>query len=280
MSILIATDLTGRSDRALQRAGLIAGAADEPLVVLHALEEEWSPAASARKRAEAENAIAESLAALPTPPRAAMPVVLEGPTPELILRHAAQARARLIVLGTRHRPSAAEVFLGTTVDNVVRSARQPVLLVRNPAPRPYTRAVAGIDFSPHGIFAAMAAMQLFQDCTWRLVNAYDVPFAGFQHGKEAWHDAQEDHRRRLHALVSKELVPLTQSTGCPGDVSMAVRRGEAIEVLRREVREMPADLLVIGTHARTGLAHALLGSVAESLLSEPPCDVLVAHATL
>jgi nucleotide-binding universal stress UspA family protein len=41
---------------------------------------------------------------------------------------------------------------------------------------------------------------------------------------------------------------------------------------------LPADLLVAGTHGRTGVAHALLGSVAEDLLLQAHCDVLIAKA--
>ncbi len=272
MTILVATDLTGRSDRALHRAALVANAADEPLVVLHVIEEQWSSAELARKKTEAQEALAAMVDALPRRPREVVPVAAEGSAPEIVLRHAAQHEARLIVLGTRHQPSATERFLGTTIDNVVRGARLPILLVRNSAGRSYARAVAGIDFSPHGVCAAKSAMQMFPDCAFTLVHAYDVPFAGFQQGARPREQAEQDHRQRLQALVSEEMAPPQPST-----VDLAVRRGEVLEVLCHEVRERRADLLVTGTHGRTGLAHAILGSVAETLLSNPPCDVMVAR---
>ena len=43
---------------------------------------------------------------------------------------------------------------------------------------------------------------------------------------------------------------------------------------RRMLIEAKPDLVVIGTHARGGIGHALLGSVAECVLVEAPCDVL------
>ena len=46
----------------------------------------------------------------------------------------------------------------------------------------------------------------------------------------------------------------------------------------QEVVSNRADLLVLGTHGRTGVAHAFLGSVAEEPLGEAPSDVLVARA--
>jgi nucleotide-binding universal stress UspA family protein len=39
-------------------------------------------------------------------------------------------------------------------------------------------------------------------------------------------------------------------------------------------REEEADLIVMGTHGRTGLAHALIGSVAEKVVRKAPCPVL------
>ena len=41
--------------------------------------------------------------------------------------------------------------------------------------------------------------------------------------------------------------------------------------------ELVADLIAIGTHGRAGIAHFLLGSVAEWVLTSAPCDVLVAR---
>jgi nucleotide-binding universal stress UspA family protein len=54
--------------------------------------------------------------------------------------------------------------------------------------------------------------------------------------------------------------------------------GMAQEVLLATANQLNADLVVAGTHGRAGIAHAVLGSVAEDLLRQAPCDVLVAKA--
>ncbi|HEX7602623.1 MAG TPA: universal stress protein, partial [Polyangiaceae bacterium] len=46
----------------------------------------------------------------------------------------------------------------------------------------------------------------------------------------------------------------------------------------RYVVEVRADLVVVGTHGRTGLGHAVLGSVAERVARLAPCDVIVAKS--
>lgn len=62
-------------------------------------------------------------------------------------------------------------------------------------------------------------------------------------------------------------------------VRTAVIRGQAwkeiVEVLKGD---RSYDLVVLGTHGRTGISHALLGSVAEKIVRHAPCPALVVHA--
>ena len=50
--------------------------------------------------------------------------------------------------------------------------------------------------------------------------------------------------------------------------------GTTHEEIVREARDSAADLIVIGTHGRRGLAHAMLGSVAERVVQRASCPVL------
>jgi nucleotide-binding universal stress UspA family protein len=59
--------------------------------------------------------------------------------------------------------------------------------------------------------------------------------------------------------------------------NLIVRRGVAYDVLLREVERLEPDLVVLGTHGRTGLSKVVLGSVAEALLARLRCDVLVSR---
>jgi nucleotide-binding universal stress UspA family protein len=52
------------------------------------------------------------------------------------------------------------------------------------------------------------------------------------------------------------------------------REGKAASVIADAATECKADLVVIGTHGRTGLSHVLLGSVAEEALRLTPCSVM------
>lgn len=61
-------------------------------------------------------------------------------------------------------------------------------------------------------------------------------------------------------------------------VSSSLRQGDALDEILAHAREEHADLIVMGTQGRTGLSHALLGSVAEKVVRTAPCAVLTVHA--
>ena len=54
-----------------------------------------------------------------------------------------------------------------------------------------------------------------------------------------------------------------------------LREGDAATVIEQVVREHHCDLVVLGTHGRTGLEHLFMGSLAEKVIRRCPCPVLV-----
>jgi nucleotide-binding universal stress UspA family protein len=82
-------------------------------------------------------------------------------------------------------------------------------------------------------------------------------------------------------LLNPEEPALEKLEGLQGpdldQVSRVVRRvqvGSPFVEIVRYARENDVDLIVMGTHGRTGLAHALIGSVAERVVRKAPCPVL------
>lgn len=62
-------------------------------------------------------------------------------------------------------------------------------------------------------------------------------------------------------------------SGVKHDVRSVV--GDPVEVILKAAHELPADLVVMSSHGRRGLLHFLLGSVAETLVRQIPCPLLV-----
>jgi len=82
----------------------------------------------------------------------------------------------------------------------------------------------------------------------------------------------ETAREQLHSEL--KAVPLAEGL----DAAVRARSGVPVREILAEVRESPVDLVVAATSGRTGLAHALLGSVVEKLVRTCPCPVLTVKA--
>jgi nucleotide-binding universal stress UspA family protein len=85
----------------------------------------------------------------------------------------------------------------------------------------------------------------------------------------------EDMDKSAHAAATKELAALVAKANRAGVQAKAVLRdGIAHEQIVRAARSPRADMIVIGTHGRTGLAKLFLGSVAGRVVSTARCPVM------
>ena len=80
-------------------------------------------------------------------------------------------------------------------------------------------------------------------------------------------------------LVRDAQAQLRANVPCgAGNITTDVRLGPAATEIVGAARDGRVDLIVMGTHGRTGLAHALMGSVAERVVRLAPCPVLTLRA--
>jgi nucleotide-binding universal stress UspA family protein len=274
--ILVATDLSARSDRAVERAFLLAKQIRASLTILHVVDTSLPSRIADRLHDDARAAIADHVAALADANSVPWDIIIVlGNDHKDIVEHAESLQADLIVLGI-HRNESRELFRGTTAERVVRTGRRPVLMVKTRPQGFYRRVVIGVDFSDCSRHAIQFATQLIVDGEFHLVHAFDVPFAGFLSGDDTQREALNTHQKQLERLVAEEFSALQAALhATSAGLYEIVRRGAPEQVIREQVSRLKPDLLVLGTHGRSGIAHAMLGSVAEEFLSNPPCDVLV-----
>ena len=89
-----------------------------------------------------------------------------------------------------------------------------------------------------------------------------------------------DYLQELEASSTQALAKLPDpATGTPASVVRATLQGPPFLEIIRYAKDQDIDLIVIGTHGRTGLAHVLLGSVAERIVRKAPCPVLTVRPT-
>ena len=90
-----------------------------------------------------------------------------------------------------------------------------------------------------------------------------------------WMDSYEQVRSVVAPML-ENLARRVESNGIA--VQTQISRGTAYLEIEREARRMKADLIVIGTHGRTGLQRWILGSVAERVVRMAPCPVLTVRS--
>lgn len=273
--MLVATDLSARSDRAVERAVAMAWSTGAALTILHVVDADLPVRLADRQAAEARTLIAEYVATVPGRDAVAPAIeVVFGRDHRDIADIAAKMGAGLIVTGV-HRNETPELFRGTTVEHLIRGGPCPVLMVKAKPLRPYRRVVIGVDFSECSRRAVKFAVRLLPDSEFHLVHAFDVPFKAFLSGDEIRREASKGHQEQMDSFVGEDFSAFrTASQVAPARLFQIVSQGTVRQVIQEQSERLKADLLVVGTHGRSGIAHALLGSVAEDLLSRPPCDVL------
>jgi nucleotide-binding universal stress UspA family protein len=106
-----------------------------------------------------------------------------------------------------------------------------------------------------------------------LMFAYDVLAYGFSEAPTLATDAAEVERKAQKAL--EDLASRARRPGVA--VEWVLRRGAAWSEINAAAKDTGADLVVMGTHGRRGVARALLGSVAEKVVRSASCPVLTVH---
>ena len=77
--------------------------------------------------------------------------------------------------------------------------------------------------------------------------------------------------RRIHAALEEVEVPVAAGI----TVHRSVRIGDTVKEVLAFLAQKEIDLVVMGSHGRTGLSHLLLGSIAEAIVRKAPCPVLI-----
>jgi len=85
-----------------------------------------------------------------------------------------------------------------------------------------------------------------------------------------------DDMERAARQQLEEVVP--EAWDSELQVVRVLRRGSPFVEIVRYAKEQDVDLIVMGTHGRTGIAHMLLGSVAEKVVRKAPCPVLTVRS--
>ena len=206
-------------------------------------------------------------------------VLRDGTPAQAVLDVADEVGADLIVVGTRGLTGFRHLLLGSTAERIVQRAKAPVLSVHpgDPPPAGPPRTIlVPTDFSED----AQAALEAATDCLGLaaegtrviLLHVYHVPAEYRSYGPTSsfarfTEEVSESFCGRLEELAA----PLRAGDR---EVEVVCVQGIPPERIVHEAEERGADLIAMGTHGRSGVAHLLLGSTAERVVQHARCPVL------
>jgi len=290
--ILLATDLSARGDRALERALSLCVGWNAELVIVHALEDTHDPPDMSRRPAlpswhglpdavsVARRRIAQGLRAdLGERVGKAAVFVAEGEPAEVIERIAAGEACDLIITGTaREQPFVLRPYtLGKTVDRLLRRSTIPILVVRNRARSAYEHIVAATDFSDSSAVALQVALRFFPLQRLALLHAYEAPYQTLLTDPARYQDAH--HQDQYRGSLERELEAFLAKLSLPHEdrrrIDPLIEFGRPESLFRDYVFHHDADLVVFGTYGHHAVFEALIGSTAKGIASMLPCDALI-----
>jgi nucleotide-binding universal stress UspA family protein len=291
--ILVAVDLSDASIAALRAARALAVTRNATLAVVHVVAGvadvrpffPQSYGINAIDTVELERLAAEALerrvAEVEGGAGAERFIEIGAPYAEIV-RRAEAWKADLVVVGSHGKTGVSRALLGSVAEHVARVAHCPVLVSR--PGRGSGLVMAATDLSDPSLPAIARASEeaRLQGARLVVVHASETPLASYGAaaaallGNVAPALTAEQEQERRAALVTV-LQGAMGRFGAQGEA--LVVDGDAVAGVVGAIEARQPDLLVVGTHGRTGISRLLLGSVAEKLVRLADCSVLVVRQT-
>jgi nucleotide-binding universal stress UspA family protein len=278
--ILVTTDFSAVSDRALDYAIAVAHRYDARIYLAHVItpdpfqfaEPQLAQATYEKVRQAAEEGVTDILISgklRGVPHEVLMEEGSVWPTLEkMIVEH----EIDLVVAGTHGRGKVQKILIGSVAEEIFRQANTAVLTV-GPAVKGNTQKeielnhiLFATDFGPGAERAAAHAFSLAQEHNARLTLLHVIESAA------AYTEESVARQREINIVRMKQLMPEGSENWC--NPEFRVTFGAAVEEILIAARESKADLIVMGAKARKSLAgHAPL-TIAYNVVTKSHCPVL------
>jgi len=181
-----------------------------------------------------------------------------------IVSEAENNQIDVIVTGRRGKSGLMRLMMGSTTAKVIGHAHCSVMVVPRAAHIEGQRILLAVDGSRYSDMAASASISIAK----QLHAPVSVVSVAYSEHKEQRHQEAEQIVNRVTHFLSQEGIQVDGEvlTGRPGEVIVEAAHARGI------------DLIVIGSHGRTGLERMLMGSVSDKVIGHAQCAVLVVRA--
>jgi len=296
MKLLYATDGSEHADAAARFLGVLALTATDSVRAVSVVPRPMLPTASGldlvsaawetmaevhvEERRLAEEAVAAAADSLAARGVDVSTEVRDGDPAREILEVAGEWGADLILLGSQGLTGLERFFLGSVARNVAKHSRLPVLVARAPAAA-LTRVLVATDGSDHATHAVTFAGSLPTPAATQFVATHVTrPYAPFPgllptdrpEFDEAVREVNRQHLSQAEVLVAEAASQLTAAGKA---ASSQVLEGDPADELIKAAQQAGADLIIAGARGVSLLEGLMVGSVADRLLKDATCSVLL-----
>ncbi len=274
--IVLAVDLSQYTLTAIKRAADLAHRLNAELNVLHVIDDRYHHGLLKTIGSMAESQLKGFMQEALTKEQISHSKIhiISGEPYMEIVQFANNSEAVCTILGM-HRKQSLELFVGTTADRVSRYNSGLTLLAKNNVVAPYENVLIATDFSAASQKALKAIKVLAPSAAITVVHFPDFANGPFLSPAEA-KSYQQVTTIELKDKLEQEVRQVLGETELDG-VQLIVMNEKPLQGILNIVAEKSIDLVALGKHERTAIGTFLSGSLSRTLLSKPPCDVLVAR---
>jgi len=197
-------------------------------------------------------------------------ILEEGIVHEAIIEAAEARCCDLIIMGRRGLSRFERAFMGSVTAQVIRHSPIDVLVMPRNTSLGWKNILLATDGSEFSASATERAIEVAQEHGGELgvVSVVDVS-DNFYNEMPGALERMEVHTKDNVTLV-KDAARILNI-----EIKPYIREGEPHKEIVKLAREINADVICMGSHGRTGLERILMGSVAEQVLQNAPCPILI-----
>ncbi|QDT07064.1 Universal stress protein E [Rubripirellula lacrimiformis] len=277
-TIVVATDFSERSDRAIRRAELLAREFGSKLHLVHVVDDD-QPHLIVQAQRDASDKLLEELTQTLQEidgVQCDFRVVLGDPFIG-ITQAARNLGADLIVIGPHRRQLLRDILIGTTAERTIRTADRPVLLANGIPTGSYRRAIVATDLSAYSerTFRTAQSLGLLDRLNVSLLHVFSDPGTPLMSRASLSDDEKQSYLVGVRNRAGKEIASFMERINANG-MSTILKPATAgiAETICETANAFSAELIVVGTCGRSMIARALMGSVTEGVLRDSGQDVL------
>jgi nucleotide-binding universal stress UspA family protein len=291
-AVLVPTDGSPEAEYAARYGIALAGATGATVHVLSVVDESLYPRTSVLSddlieesleaaRAEAGEAV-DRVAEMAGPGTNVVTEVRQGVPAESIRTYAADHGVDLVVMGTHGRTGLRRYIIGSVAEEVVRTSEVPVLTVRKRAEEPASTEISRVLVPTDGSDQSMAAVEHAIDVAATYDATVHALYVVDQRALASYYDAGPmigdliDNLTAVGENATESVRERANERDVP--VETNVVQGIPAATIDDYVDEKAIDLVVMGTHGRTGVERYLLGSVTDRVVRTSKVPVLTVRS--